>query len=188
MFRKREGRRLLRRPFLDRLSREGKREEEQVSSETTTVVEEVRPESGRTFATQSQESYCLECVERHTMMATTELRHAIDRYRTAGKMTSGVTEKVRGALEEINGIVKDVKDTDNASPEVKEGLGEILNEVRWISKTFGISGKGLTRGYGDMEDLEAFRGKVMALQLKAYALVEKCPSCKIIGERVAEKI
>lgn len=151
-----------------------------------TKVEEIlveKPESGRTYPSQSKESYCFECIERHAMIAKTEMRHAIDRYRTAGRMTSGVTEKVRIALEEINGITADVETTNDASPEVQEGLNEILNGVRWISKEYGISG-GLSRGQGSIKDLEDMRSRIVALQSKAYVLVEKCPSCNILGSEI----
>ena len=149
--------------------------------ETLVDYEAVKPETGKTYPEQSNEAYCLECIEGHTMMSLTETRHAIDRFRTAGKMTPGVTEKVRGAIEEISGIVKDVKDTKDASPEVKEGLEQILEEVRWIRKEFGISGRGLTRGKGDMTDLEELRGRITKMNLKAYELVEKCPTCKVLS-------
>ena len=142
----------------------------------------IKPETGKTFSEQSNESYCLECTEGHTMAALTEMRHAIDRARTAnGKMTSGVVEKVRVAIAEITGINEDVKNTEDASPEVKEGLNQILDEVRWIRKEYGISGRGLTRGKGDLADLEELRGRITKLNLKAYELVEKCPTCKVLS-------
>ena len=145
------------------------------------------PESGKTFEEQSNEAYCLECVEGHTMLALTEMRHAIERYRSAGKMSKGVTEKVRVSIREIVGITEDVKNTDDASPEVKEGLDTILDEVRWIRKEYGISG-GLTRGIGSIEDLEALRARISAINLKAYELVEKCPTCeRVKGYNVREK-
>lgn len=128
------------------------------------------------------------CTEGHTMAALTEMRHAIDRHRTAGKMTPGVTEKVRVAIAELQGINEDVRSTKDASPEVKKGLDEILNEVRWIRKDYGISGKGLTRGGGSLEDLEELRKRIFIMQTKAYALVEKCPTCKKISRSVGERV
>lgn len=155
--------------------------------------DQTNPESGRTFEGQSDVAYCLECVEGHTMGGLTEMRHAIDRYRTAGKMTTGVTEKVRVAIGELLGINEDVRNTKDASPEVKKGLEEILNEVRWIRKEYGMSGKGLTRGYGNLEDLEELRNRIFILQNKAYSLVEKCPTCKphiqeTIGKAIEKRI
>lgn len=147
--------------------------------------EKKNPESGRTYEGQSDEAYCLECVEGHTMTGLTEMRHATDRFRSAGKMTDGVTEKVRAAIRALQGIPEDVKSTENASPEVKKGLDEILDEVRWIRKEFGISGKGLTTGNGNMQDLEELRNRILILQNKAYSLVEKCPTCKSRREKVA---
>lgn len=148
---------------------------------------EEKPETGRTFEGQSDEAYCLECVEGHTMTALTEMRHAIDRYRTAGKMTDGVTEKVRVAIAELQGITEDVRTTEKASPDVKKGLGAILDEVRWVRKEFGISG-GLTRGIGSMEDLEELRERISTMNLTAYKLVEKCTTCKPVkGYHVREK-
>jgi len=145
------------------------------------------PASGKTFEEQSDESYCLECIEGHSMKSSTEIEHAIDRFRSAGKMTSGVTEKVRASIKALQGIPEDVKNTTDASPEVKEGLDEILNEVRWIRKEYGISG-GLTRGIGTMEDLEALRTRITAINLKAYELVEKCPTCqRVKGYHVRPK-
>jgi len=154
---------------------------------------QTNPESGRTFEGQSDEFYCIECVEGHTMASLTEMRHALDRYRTAGKMTEGVTEKVRVSIAELTGINEDVKSTKDASPEVKRGLEEILDEVRWIRKEYGMSGKGLTRGYGNLEDLEELRNRIFILQSKAYALVEQCPACKphiqtTMGKAVEERI
>lgn len=140
-----------------------------------------KPVSGRTFEGQSSESYCLECVEGHTMIALTEMRHALDRYRTAGEMTPGVTEKIRVAIEEMQGIVEDVKDLGNANPEVRRGLEEILDDVRWIRKEYGMAGKGLTRGYGEKRDLEDLRNKIFKIQNKAYILAEQCPTCNIGG-------
>lgn len=149
---------------------------------------EEKPETGKTYPEQSNEAYCLECIEGHTMGGQTEMRHAIDRYRTAGKMTQGVTEKVRAAIKEIVGINEDVKNTEDASPEVKEGLNQILDEVRWIRKEFGISGRGLTRGRGDMTDLEELRGRITKMNLKAYELVEQCPSCKIMSRDLRHRM
>lgn len=139
-----------------------------------------RPETGRTYPDQSDESYCLECIEGHTMLASTEMRHATDRFRAANEMTLGVTDKVRGAIEEMSGIVKDVKDTEDASPEVKEGLNQILDEVRWIRKDYGLAGKGLTTGHGTAEDLNELKSRIQKVQQKAYDLVSKCPTCHII--------
>jgi len=141
--------------------------------------QEVKPETGRTFKEQSDESYCLECVEGHTMVALTEMRHAIDRFRSGKAMTSGVMDKVRAAIAELQGINEDVKSTENASPEVKRGLDEILDEVRWIRKEYGMAGKGLTRGYGQIADLENLRNRILVLQNKAYRLAESCPTCKV---------
>jgi len=158
-----------------------------VQKQPVTKTLEEKPESGKTFEGQSDVAYCLECVEGHTMDALTEMRHAIDRFRTAGKMTEGVTEKVRVAISAIQGIKEDVKTTKNASPDVKKGLDDILDEVRWVRKEFGISG-GLTRGLGSMEDLEELRERIAAMNLKAYKLVEKCPTCKPVrGYNVGKK-
>lgn len=148
---------------------------------------EGKPETGKTFEGQSDEAYCLECVEGHTMNALTEMRHAIDRFRTAGKMTDGVTEKVRVAISEIQGIKEDIKNTKNASSDVKKGLDEMLDEARWVRKEFGISG-GLTRGVGSMEDLEELRERIVAMNLKAYELVEQCPSCKILSRDLRHRM
>lgn len=119
------------------------------------------------------------CVEGHTMSALTEMRHALDRHRTAGKMTGGVTEKVRVAIAELMGINEDVRSLEDADPEVAEGLKQILDEARWIRKEYGMSGKGLTRGYGSQEDLEELRNRILIIQNKAYKLVEECPTCKV---------
>lgn len=146
-----------------------------------------QPLSGRTHAAQSDEAYCLECVEGHTMLASTEMRHAIDRYRTANRMTPGVIEKVRVAIAELQGINEDVRNTKGASPEIKQGLDEILDETRWIRKEYGVSGKALTRGYGDLKDLEELRSRILSVQNKAYVLVEKCPTCRKI-ERAFENV
>lgn len=155
--------------------------------ETRQPIKTETPASGKTFEGQSDESYCLECVEGHTMGSLTEIGHAIDRFRSAGKMTSGVTEKVRVAIQKLQGITEDITSTENASPDVKEGLDEILDEVRWIRKEHGISG-GLTRGIGTMEDLETLRTRISAINLKAYELVEKCPSCKIVSKDLRHRM
>lgn len=136
-----------------------------------------RPESGRTYPEQSGEGYCVECIESHTMKSLTELRHAIDRYRTAGKMTEGVTEKVRVALGELQGIDEDVKSTKGASPKMKEGLDEILDRARWLRKEFGLGGRALTAGKGEMQDLEQLQTEISGMQAKAYRLVAQCPTC-----------
>lgn len=136
-----------------------------------------KPPSGKTFAGQTNAQYCLECVEGHTMKALTEMRHAIDRHRTAGESTEGVQEKVQGALEEISGIDKDVTGLEKAPPEVKKGLEEILDKARWLRKEYGLGGKGLTVGQGSIEDLEALRGEIQGMQTKTYQLVSKCPVC-----------
>ncbi|OYD16927.1 hypothetical protein CH330_01275 [candidate division WOR-3 bacterium JGI_Cruoil_03_51_56] len=138
-----------------------------------------KPTSGKTYAGQSNESYCLECIEGHTMLASTEMRHATDRYRTAGKMTPGVTEKVRVAIAEIAGIVEDARNTEGAAPEVKQGINEILDEVRWIRKEYGLSGRGLTTGHGTEKDLVELKSRVQAIQNKAYDLVSECPTCRV---------
>jgi len=136
-----------------------------------------RPETGKTRPEQTDESYCLECVEGHGMKAQTELRHAIDRFRTAGEMTPGVVEKVRVAIQEISGIDEDVKSTKGADPKVSEGLSRILNKARWIRKEYGVGGKGLTAGHGDMKDLEMLRSEVGEIQDAAYKIVGQCPTC-----------
>lgn len=136
-----------------------------------------RPESGRTTKDQSEEHYCLECVEGHTMKGATEARHAEDRLRTAGHMTEGVSEKIRVALQEISGIDEDVKNLKGADPEVKKGLEELLDESRWIRKEFGLGGRGLTVGKGTLEDVQELRSKISAMQEKTYKLVGKCPTC-----------
>lgn len=139
---------------------------------------EVKPQRGRTFSGQTDEAYCLECIEGHTMMAQTEMRHAIDRYRTAGEMTEGVTEKVRVAIREIEGIIEDARSTKGADIKVQRGLNEILEETRWVRKEFGVSGRGLTNGDGSMEDLTELRDRIDALQKQAYELAKDCPTCK----------
>lgn len=133
------------------------------------------------------------CVEGHTMAALTELRHAIDRYRTAGKMTEGVAEKARIALAELQGISADVQTVEKAPPEVKAGLNAIVDDARWIRKEYGVSGKGLTVGLGTLQDLEELRDRVSKLQEKAYGLVDDCPSCGQAvgvgwGLQIAERI
>jgi hypothetical protein len=142
------------------------------------LTTEIKPQSGRTFSGQTDEAYCLECIEGHTMMAQTEMRHAIDRYRTAGEMTIGVTEKVRVAIREIEGIIEDARSTKGADIKIQKGLNEILEETRWVRKEFGVSGRGLTNGEGSMEDLTELRERIDALQEKAYNLAKDCPTCK----------
>ena len=141
------------------------------------ITASTRPATGRSFQGQTEESYCMECIEGHTMTALTEMRHALDRYRTANAMVPGVTEKVRVALQELMGIEEDAVNTAKADPLVKKGIDEILEEVRWIRKEYGLSGRGLTTGYGTMADLEELRSRIHALQTKAYALVKICPTC-----------
>lgn len=143
---------------------------------TNTTTE--RPQSGRTFAGQTDEAYCLECIEGHTMMGQTEMRHAIDRYRSAGEMTEGVTEKVRVAIRELEGIIEDARNTKGADIKVQRGINEILEQTRWIRKEFGVSGRGLTNGEGSMQDLEELRERIDAMQLKAYNLAKDCPTCR----------
>jgi len=139
---------------------------------------EFKPQSGRTYSGQTDEGLCFECIEGHTMMGQTEMRHAIDRYRTAGEMTVGVTEKVRVAIREIEGIVEDARSTKSADIKIQRGLNEILEETRWIRKEFGVSGRGLTNGEGSMEDLIELRERIDAMQVKAYNLAKDCPTCK----------
>lgn len=117
------------------------------------------------------------CIEGHTMTALTEMRHAIDRYRTAGKMTEGVSEKVRVAIAELMGIEEDAKNTAGAAPKVKTGIDNILNQVRWIRKEYGVSGVGLTVGQGEEQDLLKLRDKIQTIQNEAYTLVLVCPTC-----------
>lgn len=138
---------------------------------------ENRPDSGKTSSNQTDEAYCMECIEGHIMHAKTELRHALDRFRTSKEMNTGVVEKVRVAIQELQGIDEDVKNTKDATPQVKEGLDNILNEVRWIRKEFGVSGRGLTRGIGTQKDLEELRDRIDKLQEVSYDLVDECPSC-----------
>ena len=159
--------------MLTRNSSKSKSEIPVVASETG------KPETGRTYAGQSNESYCLECIEGHTMLAQTEMRHALDRYRTAQQMTPGVTEKVRVAIAELQGIVEDARNIEGAAPEVKKGIREILDEVRWIRKGYGLSGKGLTIGYGTAEDLNELKSRIGNMQEKAYDLVSECPTCRV---------
>lgn len=136
-----------------------------------------KPKTGKTFQGQTDEAYCLECLEGHIMNAKTELRHAIDRFRTSKEMSPGVVEKVRVAIQELQGINEDVKNTLDADPQIKKGLDDILNEVRWIRKEFGVSGRGLTRGLGTQKDLEELRDRVDKLQEVSYDLADDCPSC-----------
>jgi hypothetical protein len=112
------------------------------------------------------------------MMGQTEMRHAIDRYRSAGEMTEGVTEKVRVAIREIEGIVEDARSLKIADIKVQKGVNEILEETRWIRKEFGLSGRGLTNGEGSMQDLIELRDRIDALQKQAYELAKDCPTCK----------
>jgi hypothetical protein len=148
-----------------------------------------RPESGKTYSEQGDTEYCLECCEGHTMSALTELRHAIDRCRSAdGEITEGVTEKVRVAVAELMGIPEDVRNTSDAPPKVKKELNEILDEIRWIRKDCGLSGKGLTIGRGTLQDLEELRSRVHKIQAKAYALVDDCPTCKRISRKLGESL
>lgn len=153
------------------------------------TVEPSRPTSGKTYADQSDTAYCIECIEGHTMVALTEMRHAIDRCRSAGdEITQGVSEKVRVAIGELMGILEDARNTEDAPPDVKKELNEIQDEVRWIRKEYGVSGKGLTAGGGTMTDLEEARNRIFKLQTKAYALVENCPTCKRITKNLGEKL
>jgi len=154
-----------------------------------------KPEDGRSFTNQTDESYCVECIEGHTMTALTEMRHAIDRYRTAGKMTEGVSEKVRVAIAELMGIEEDARNTSGAAPAVKAGINNILNEIRWIRKEYGVSGIGLTIGHGEEQDLLSLRDKIQTIQNEAYTLVQVCPTCnphiqaamaKALGKRQSE--
>jgi hypothetical protein len=136
-----------------------------------------KPESGKSYSGQTSEAYCVECVEGHTMKSLTELRHAIDRYRTSGEMNEGVVEKVRVSIGELTGIDEDVKNVENAKPEVKQALNKILDKARWIRKEYGLGGKGLTAGRGDMKDLEQLRNDVGELQVESYQLIKNCPLC-----------
>lgn len=136
-----------------------------------------KPADGRSFSGQTEESYCVECIEGHTMTSLTEMRHAIDRYRTAGKMTEGVSEKVRVAIAELMGIEEDARNTSDAAPAVKAGIDNILNQVRWVRKEYGVSGVGLTVGQGAEQDLLNLRDKIQAIQNEAYNLVQVCPTC-----------
>lgn len=164
---------------IERLLQKRRKEIEEPNKEPSETENESRekPEDGRSFTGQTDESYCVECIEGHTMIALTEMRHAIDRYRTAGKMTEGVAEKVRVAIAELQGIEEDAKNTANAAPNVKEGIDNILDQVRWIRKKYGVSGVGLTIGLGTEEDLIELRDRIQILQKDAYELVKVCPTC-----------
>lgn len=140
-------------------------------------TEPAKPDSGKSFSGQSDEAYCHECIEAHIMNAKTELRHALDRFRTSKEMSPGVVEKVRVAIQELQGINEDVKNTRDVDPQIKKGLDGILDEVRWIRKEFGVSGRGLTRGLGTQKDLEELRDRVDKLQDVSYDLADDCPSC-----------
>ena len=145
--------------------------------QTTVVPSFIKPSSGKSYTGQTSEGYCVECVEGHTMASITELRHAIDRYRTSGQMNEGVVEKVRVAIAELTGIDEDVKDVKAATSEVQEGLGKIVDKARWIRKEYGVGGRALTAGQGSLQDLEQLRNEVGNLQLESYQLLKKCPMC-----------
>jgi hypothetical protein len=145
--------------------------------EPAAPINSPRPQSGRSFKGQSDESYCVECIEGHTMLALTEMRHALDRYRTAGQMTPGVSEKVKVALSELMGIEEDAKNLEGADPKVRAGINSILNDVRWLRKEYGVSGVGLTIGMGTEQDLMNLRNRIQTMQNTAYELVKICPTC-----------
>jgi len=145
--------------------------------ETTKTMEPSKPVSGRTYEGQTDSGYCIECTEGHLMKAATEMRHAVDRYRTAGSMTDGVVEKVRVALQEVVGIDEDIANLKNAPDNVKAELREILDKSRWLRKEFGISARGLTIGEGGMKDLEDLRQAIFDMQTKTYQVAKHCPIC-----------
>ena len=144
-----------------------------------------KPTSGKTLLGQSDESYCVECISGHTMTALTEMRHALDRFRTSNEMTDGVQEKVRNAVGELMGATYDIGNLSKADPKVREELNAILNEIRWIRKD-AESVKGLTRGYGSLEDLEDLRNRILSIQNKAYEIYKYCPTCAIKRETKTE--
>lgn len=118
------------------------------------------------FAGQSRENYCLECLNKHYSTALKYIEEAEDRSLKSGQ---GVQDKVRVALKEIAGSEDDFGLSDD--PDFQRSLDKVKGVQRAIRKK--IRAKNLTTINTSKEDLREIKNDLQGLLNETYKLAEE---------------
>jgi len=148
-----------------------RREPKEKGSEETEELEE--PVEGRSFEGQTEISYCLECLLKHSQTAKVLMREALQRAEAGTPRVTGVQEKVRGVVEELCGFEDD---SDTLENEGVTGLNTMARELRKYIYTSRAE-----IGGASMEQLREIKRMVDQLVDASYmvAQVEECAACRV---------
>lgn len=142
---------------------------------TVAVIDSPEPEeSFKSFAGQSEKDYRFECCAKHLSTATGILKEAVDRCIGNG-FDTGVREKVREAMDQINSMEADLKQMLNI-PEVAPDVRLLSDGQRTFRKamwTAKLETSGLGTKEQDLKNLEAATAFAKALRDKAYDLSQQ---------------
>lgn len=72
-----------------------------------------RKPTGRSYEGQTELSYCIECMEKHSITAKVLMREGLQRAEADTPSSPGVQEKVRGVVEELAGFEDDSDTVEN---------------------------------------------------------------------------
>ena len=120
-------------------------------------------EGYKSYSGQTRTSYCNECLVKHSSTAKELLKEAIDRSLKSGQ---GVEDKVRKAVDELNGMDDDLPQGEELPDDVQERFDHMDSERRAIRKQ--IYAKNLDISGGSKKELRAIQGRVSDLLDYAY--------------------
>ena len=126
------------------------------------------------FQGQTKESYCAECMEKHSQTAKVFMREALQRAEVCGNAScEGVIEKVRGIAEELAGYEADSQTTEN---EDITALNTVARDIR--KHIFSIQAE---IGQASIEQLHEVKEMIDLLVDKTYDVRQRvdCPTCKV---------
>ncbi len=161
----------------DNRKRQPKEEKEPVShvgqSRTPPVEGKIYGAEAKSFKTQSDIGYCIECSVKHSQTAKVLMREALQRAEAGEPSLIGVQEKVRGVVEELCGLEDD---TTTVSNEMVATLNASARALRKL-----IYATGAEMGKASLEDLREIKGMVDQLVEASYTVraAEDCPACNV---------
>jgi len=128
----------------------------------------------KSFAGQSDEDYCIECIVKHSQSAAMAFKEAIQRAEAGDPSLPGVQEKVRAAVRQITGIEEDVGNVSDTTISALDTMG------RGIRKYIYTTGAEI--GGASKEELYEAQYLIEELVKSSYLAREAqdgdCPHCR----------
>ena len=138
------------------------------------VVE--KPEYGaeaKSYEGQSDESYCLECIVKHSQSAAMAMTEAIQRAEAGDPALEGVKEKVKAAVRQLTGIEEDAGNVSEPAVRALDTMGRSIRKYVYTT--------GAEIGKASKEQLYETQNLIEELVNASYLAREvqegDCPGC-----------